>query len=103
MVDLPGAMRIVDARSGKLLDEPRVDRPQQEVPAANLDSGALSRLGDEVNALAPAFFDGAPAVPESLAKIAAQYRQDFPRAVQPEFIPFYKKYATEWFAWVGMP
>jgi hypothetical protein len=102
MVDLPSGMLEIDARTGELIAETRIDGPDGEVPAAMLDSDALGRLSREVDQLAPAFFDGESAVPASLAAVADQYRKDVRVAIQPEFLPFYKKYAGEWYQWVGL-
>jgi hypothetical protein len=92
----------IDARTGKLIAETRLDGPEREVQAAVLDSDALGRLGREVDQLAPAFFDGESTVPASLAAVAEQYRKDVRVAIQPEFLPFYERYAGEWYQWVGL-
>jgi len=101
-VDTPSEIWVIDARSGRISEELRVTGAHAVFPAANLDDNALAQLGPLHDKLAPAFFDGAPRVPPDLEPAAATYREIFPKAIQPEYIPIYREHAADWFRWVGL-
>lgn len=101
-VDTPSEIWVIDARTGKLSEEIRFTGAHAVFPAANLDENALAQLGPLQDKLAPAFFDGAPRVPPDLEPSAVTYREVFPKAIQPEYIPIYREHAADWFRWVGL-
>ncbi len=102
----PGQIIVLDAATGEVVSKEE-GRSRWEVAAEDLGPAedrkkrieALHALQD---ALAPAFYEGAPQVPSALAPRAAEYRERFVEVVGKGVLRAYVEVAPGWCAWVGI-
>ncbi len=100
-LETPSVLWVFDARTGMFVGEERIEGEVASFPAAEIDVGALQRVGTVQRRLVPFFFLGKP-LPVEHQAAAESYRRDFRTGTQPNHWPFYQRVAGPWFRWVGL-